>query len=126
MIRGEKICTFIEYYVLISEGAQLDQSMTLMKFQKQFILDVNNNWHGTNRAYLSVAGKNGKSVLIAAVVLAHAVGPEANQNSQIISGARLRDQASLVFKLAEKWSGCRLIFQRLCALCQVRRCAAAE
>ena len=36
------------------------------------------------------------------LVLAHLVGPEAKQNSQIISGARSRDQASLVFKLAEK------------------------
>ena len=73
-----------------------------MKFQKQFILDVYDNPHGTSRAYLSVARKNGKSALIAAVVLAHLVGPEAKQNSQIISGARSRDQASLVFKLAEK------------------------
>jgi len=43
-----------------------------------------------------------KSALIAAVALDHIVGPEAKQNSQIISGARSRDQASLVFKLAEK------------------------
>ena len=28
--------------------------------------------------------------------------PEAKQNSQITSGARSKDQASLVFKLAEK------------------------
>ena len=35
-------------------------------------------------------------------MLAHIVGPEANQNSQIISGATSRDQAALVFKLAEK------------------------
>jgi phage terminase large subunit-like protein len=63
---------------------------------------VFDNPHGTSRAYLSVARKNGKSALIAAILLAHLVGPEARQNSQIISGARSRDQASLVFKLAEK------------------------
>ena len=73
-----------------------------MKFQQQFILDVYDNPHGTSRAYLSVARKNGKSAFIAAVALAHLVGPEAKQNSQIIFGARSRDQASLVFKLAEK------------------------
>jgi phage terminase large subunit-like protein len=49
-----------------------------------------------------VARKNGKSAFIAAIVLAHLVGPEAKRNSQIICGARSRDQASLVFKLAEK------------------------
>lgn len=72
--------------------------MKLMKCQKQFILDFYNNRHGTSRAYLSVARKNGKSALIAAVVLAHVVGPEAKQSSQIISGARSQDQASLVFQ----------------------------
>lgn len=35
-------------------------------------------------------------------MLAHLVGPEAQQSSQIISGVRSWDQASLVFKLAEK------------------------
>ena len=70
------------------EGAQVGQPIKLMKFQKQFILDVYDNPHGTSLAYLSVARKNGKSAPIAAVVLAHLVGPEAKQNSQIISGAR--------------------------------------
>jgi len=102
MTRGEKICAFIEHYCLIPEAAQVGQPIKLMKFQRKFILDVFDNPHGTSRAYLSVARKNGKSALIAATLLAHLVGPEARQNSQIISGARSRDQASLVFKLAEK------------------------
>ena len=102
MTRGQKICAFIEAYCLIPEGAQVGQPIKLMKFQRKFILDVFDNPHGTSRADLSVARKNGKSALIAAILLAHLVGPEARQNSQIISGARSRDQASLVFKLAEK------------------------
>mgnify|MGYP003644442225 FL=1 len=76
--------------------------MKLLPFQKKFIIDVYDNPSGTSRAYLSVARKNGKSALIAAILLAHIVGPEAKQNSQIVSGARSRDQAALVFKLAEK------------------------
>ena len=70
-----------------------------MKFQKQFILYVYDNPHGASRACLSVARKDGKSALIAAVVLAHLVGPEAKQNSQIISGARSRDQVRNEFTL---------------------------
>ena len=62
-----------------------------MKFQKQFILDVYDNPNGTSHAYLGIAKKKGKSALIAVVVLAHLVGPEAKQNSQIISGVRSRD-----------------------------------
>ena len=49
-----------------------------------------------------MALKNGKSALIAALVLSHIEVSEAKQNSQILSGARSRDQASLVFKLVEK------------------------
>ena len=63
MTRGEKIVAFIEAYCKIPEGAQVGQPMKLMKFQKQFILDVYDNPHGTSRAYLSVAKKNGKSAL---------------------------------------------------------------
>ena len=102
MTRGEKICAFIERYVLIPEGAHVGQPMKLMPFQRKFVLAVYDNPQGSSRAYLSVARKNGKSALIAAILLAHLVGPEAKQNSQIISGARSRDQAALVFKLAEK------------------------
>ena len=102
MTRGEKVCQFIERYCLIPEGSKVGQPIKLLDFQRKFVLDVYDNPAGTSRAYLSVARKNGKSALIAAIVLAHLVGPEAKQNSQIISGARSRDQASLVFKLAEK------------------------
>ena len=102
MTRGEKVCAFIEQYCKIPEGAQVGQPIKLMQFQKQFILDVYDNPHGTSRADLSVARKNGKSALVVAVVLAHLIAPEAKQNSQIISVARSRDQASLVFKLSEK------------------------
>lgn len=87
---------------MIPEGQYVGQPMKLLPFQKKFILDVYDNPAGTSRAYLSVARKNGKSALIAAILLAHIVGPEAKQNSQIVSGARSRDQAALVFKLAEK------------------------
>ena len=100
--RGQRVCAFIERFCPVPEGKHVGQPIKLMAFQRKFILDVYDNPKGTSRAYLSVGRKNGKSALIAAVLLAHIVGPEARQNSQIISGARSREQASLVFKLAEK------------------------
>ena len=60
----------------------------LTKLLKQLVLDAHDNRRGTSRVYLSFARKKGKSALIAAVVLAHVMGPEAQQNSQIISGAK--------------------------------------
>lgn len=80
----------------------MGQPIALDRFQVLFILDVYDNPSGTAVAILSIARKNGKTAIIAALVLAHLVGPEARQNSQIVSGARSRDQASLVFKLALK------------------------
>jgi phage terminase large subunit-like protein len=94
LTRGKKVCAFIEKFCLIPEGQHVGKSLKLQAFQRKFILDVYDNPEGTSRAYLSVARKNGKSALIAAILLAHIVGPEAKLNSQIVSGARSRDQAA--------------------------------
>jgi phage terminase large subunit-like protein len=100
--RGERVIRFIEAYCRVPEGKWVGQPIRLEWFQKLFILAIYDNPDGTSVAILSIARKNGKTALIAALVLAHLVGPEARLNSQIVSGARSRDQASLVFKLALK------------------------
>jgi len=102
MTRGEKVIAFIERYLSVPEGAQVGKPIRLAEFQRKFILAVYDNPHGTRRAYLAIARKNGKSALIACLLLAHLVGPEAKLNSQLVSGARSRDQAALVFALASK------------------------
>lgn len=105
MTRGEKVIAFIERYCPTPEGRHVGKPLRLMDFQKKFILAIYDNPDGTARAYLSIARKNGKSAIIAAIALAHTVGPEARQNSQIISGARSREQAAIVFKLMQKMIG---------------------
>lgn len=100
--RGERVVAFIERYCRVPEGAKVGQPLKLAEFQRKFILEVYDNPAGTRRAYLAIARKNGKSALIACILLAHLVGPEAVLNSQIVSGARSRDQAALVFNLAAK------------------------
>jgi phage terminase large subunit-like protein len=47
-----------------------------------------------------MARKNGKTALIACLVLVHLVGPEAVMNGEIYSAANDRDQAGIVFKYA--------------------------
>jgi len=54
------------------------------------------------RAILSIARKNGKTALIAALVLVHLVGPEAETNGEIFSAANDREQAAQVFKVARQ------------------------
>lgn len=102
MTRSELVIQFIEKFCRVPEGALVGQPLRLAEFQKQFIRAVYDNEHGTRRAILSIARKNGKTGLIAGLLLAHLVGPEAKPNAQIVSGAMSRDQAALVFNLASK------------------------
>jgi phage terminase large subunit-like protein len=100
MAKAADVIKFIERFCLIPEGEHVGKQMKLAPFQKRFIREIYKP--GVRRAYLSIARKNGKTGLIAALVLAHLDGPAATRNSQIVSGARSRDQAALVFNLAAK------------------------
>lgn len=102
MTRGERVIAFIERYCKVPEGAQVGQPIKLADFQRRFILEVYDNPHGTRRGYLSIGRKNGKTAIIACILLANLVGPEAQLNGQLVSGALSRDQAALVFNLAAK------------------------
>ncbi|MFC0988590.1 terminase large subunit [Pasteurella multocida] len=102
MTTGEKVIAFIEKYCLVPEGALVGQPIKLEDFQKNFIFEVYDNPNGTNHGILSIGRKNGKTALIACLLLAHLVGPVAVLNSQIVSGALSREQAALVFNLAVK------------------------
>jgi phage terminase large subunit-like protein len=102
LTRGERVIQFIETYCLTPEGQHIGKPMKLEAFQRRFIIDIYDNPYKTHTAYLSIARKNGKTGLIAAILLAHLAGPEAVQNSQIVSGAQSKDQAAVVFDLARK------------------------
>ena len=102
MTRAERVIAFIERHCPTPDGAHVGKPLKLDAFQRRFIVAIYDNPAGTRRALLSVSRKNGKSGLIAGLLLAHLVGPEAKQNSQIVSGAMSRDQAALVFNLASK------------------------
>jgi phage terminase large subunit-like protein len=54
------------------------------------------------RAVFSLGRKNGKTLLAAALVLVHLVGPEAERNGEIYSAANDREQAAQVFKMARQ------------------------
>ena len=102
LTRGEKVCAFIETYLLTPEGEHIGKPIKLEKFQRSFIIEIYDNPVGTHTAILSIARKNGKTALIGGILLAHLCGPEAVQNSQIVSGAQSKDQAAVVFELARK------------------------
>ncbi len=99
MTRAARIIQFIEGYLRVPEGKDVGKPMVLADFQKKFLIDVFDNPHGTRRAILSMGRKGGKTALIAAILAAFVVGPEARQNAVLVSGALSREQASLVFRL---------------------------
>lgn len=102
MTRGEKVICFIEMFCHVPEGKLLGQKIRLEAFQKKWILAVYDAPVHVHTAVLSIGRKNGKTALIACLLLAHIAGPEAIENSQIVSGALSKDQAAIVFKLARK------------------------
>lgn len=104
LTRGEKVIAFIHKYCKVPEGDLIGQPMVLDQFQIDFILATydGDGVHFVHTAILSIGRKNGKTGLIAALLLAHIAGPEAVENSQIVSGALAKDQAAIVFKLARK------------------------
>jgi phage terminase large subunit-like protein len=68
---SDKIIEFITRHIKVPEGAKVGQPMELAPFQIEFIRDVYDNESKTRRAILSMARKNGKTGLIAALLLAH-------------------------------------------------------
>lgn len=102
--RVDKIVRFIET-LTVPSGKGEGKPFKLRKFQRRFIEDIYGPMdRGGNRvvrrAVLSIGRKNGKTALIAALVLAHLVGPEAVTNGEIYSAANEREQAGIVFKYA--------------------------
>lgn len=102
LTRGERVIGFIQRYCIVPEGDLIGRPIVLEPFQRQFILDIYDNPVGTRRGYLSIARKNAKTATIACILLAHIAGPEAVQNSRIISGAMSKEQAAEVYNYASK------------------------
>src|SRR5688500_17022743 len=100
--RADKIIRFIEEYLRVPEATHGDRAIVLREWQRHLIREIYDSPVPVRRAIISVGRKNGKTALIAMLVLAHLVGPEARNNSHIFSAAQSREQAALVFNLAAR------------------------
>ncbi len=101
--RPTKIIQFIEC-LICPTGQGQGKPFKLLPFEKKFIKAIYsphiNNLRIVRRGILSMARKNGKSSLLACLVLAHLCGPETVPNGEIYTGANEREQAALIFKIA--------------------------
>lgn len=118
--RAERVIRFIQN-MTIPSGVGQGNKFVLRPWQQKFIRDVYEpvgpDFKRLVRdAVLSMGRKNGKTALIAALVLVHLIGPEWVYNGEIYSGANDREQASIVYKFAaqlvkadsflDKWLTC--------------------
>lgn len=113
LTRAERAMRFIEVFCLVPEGNLVGKRVKLELFEEVFFYAVYDAGVPIYVAILSIARKNGKTAVIAMLLLVHLIGPEARRNTQIVSGARSREQASQVYNYAEKMV---LLSPRLSAL----------
>lgn len=104
--RAERVVQFIEC-LRVPSGVGQGKRFKLREWQRDFIFAIYSNCYPNDRlrtatAILSIARKNGKTALIAALVLVHLIGPEAGYNEDICSAANDRDQAAQVFKYTKQ------------------------
>jgi phage terminase large subunit-like protein len=106
--RAERVIQFFRHYLKVPSGVGAGTPFLPRPFQEAFIRDVyepHDRITGNRvvrRAILSIARKNGKTGLIAGLVLTHLVGPEQVRNGEIYSAANDREQAAQVFKTAKQ------------------------
>jgi phage terminase large subunit-like protein len=100
LTRGERNAKWVETYCRVPEGKLRGQPVRLREWQVAEFRKLYDT--RTTLMIFSFARKNGKTALIAFIVLLHTCGPEADIGSEIVSGARSRDQAGMVFRYAAK------------------------
>lgn len=113
--RGERNAAWVEAYCVVPEGRDRGKPVKLRDWQVDEFRKIYDS--PTRTAILSFGRKNGKTALIAFIVLLHLCGPEAEIGSEVVSGARSRDQAAMVFRYASK---CVRLNPDLLAIVRVR------
>jgi len=102
--RSDRVIAFCEN-LIVPSGEGQGGPFKLRPWQKRFIRDLydpvgRDKRRVVRRAVLSIARKNGKTTILAALVLVHLVGPESTPNGEIYSAANDREQAAVCFRVA--------------------------
>jgi phage terminase large subunit-like protein len=102
--RAERVMAFIED-LTVTSGADSGKKLLLRPWQKRFIRSVyRENQRGirmVRTAVLSMARKNGKTQLAAALALCHLCGPEAESRGEVYACANDRFQAGKIYNEME-------------------------
>jgi phage terminase large subunit-like protein len=99
LTRPERVIAFCED-LMVTSGELAGQKLKLRMWQKKFIRGIYTQAEGKRRvrtAILSMARKNGKTQLAAALALCHLCGPESEMRGEVYACANDRFQASKIF-----------------------------
>ncbi len=103
---GEQVVAFAHRFLVVPEGIKVGEPLELDIYQIAFILAVFDHMPGEKprhtSAFLSIAKRNGKTFVIAVILLAYIIGPLAARNTTLASAAMSREQAGAVFELMVK------------------------
>jgi len=106
LTRAGRVIAFLES-LPVTKGLGVGKPMKLLPFQREWIEAVYAEGADGKRlvgtGLMSVGRGNGKTVLVAALCLAHLVGPEAEPRGECYSAAATKQQASLIFAEIEAW-----------------------
>lgn len=100
--RAMRNISWIEQNCRVPDGKDAGKPLRLRTWQKDALVRIYDNPHGTRLAIISLGKKNGKSSLAAALLLLHLCGPEYRPNSMLPSTAQSKEQAAVLFSLAAK------------------------
>lgn len=122
--RAQRIIAFVES-LKITSGMHAGKPMHLRDWQRDIIRAAydpvgNDGRRVVRQVLMTVARKNGKTQLAAALALAHLCGPEAEQRGQVFSAASDRNQAAIIFREMEAFI---LADETLSERCNVQRFA---
>ena len=100
LTRADRVIAFVED-LTVSAGKAANQKLRLRPWQRKFLKAVyredNRGVRPVRTAVLSMARKNGKSQLAAALALCHLCGPEAESRGEVYSCANDRFQSGRIF-----------------------------
>lgn len=102
--RADRVIAFCED-LTVTSGSDTGKKLRLRKFQKDFLKAVykvgKKNIRQVRTAILSMARKNGKTQLAAALALCHLAGPEAESRGEVYACANDRFQAGKLYNEME-------------------------
>lgn len=96
----KRVKLFIETELQLTSGLGAGKPFKLRPWQLEIVKGIYRTERGkrlVRTAVLSVGRKNGKSTIVAALALAHLIGPLRESRGQVVIAATDRDQAQVIF-----------------------------